>query len=91
MNQAKKRLSKENENNIDEMFKDTEGIFKYLDDNCRVKTTMETNKDVGLVQVCILQKQTIFLTNSGSLYGCGSSEQKILGTLKILTFRVNQR
>jgi hypothetical protein len=36
------------------------------------------------VQVGILEKQTIFLTDSGELYGCGSSDNGILGKFKII-------
>jgi hypothetical protein len=56
------------QNNFDDLFKDS-GLFKYMDEKNRVKSIMDSNKSVCIQQVVLLEKQTIFLTNAGKLYG----------------------
>ena len=59
-------------------------LFNKLDPFMKVQPKYISTQSLQAVQVGILEKQTIFLTNSGELYGCGASEYGILG--KKLTF-----
>ena len=64
----------------DDLIKDSD-MFGKFDEFMKIKPKESSNKSVCLIQVALCEKQTLFLSNSGELFGCGSSEGNILGKL----------
>lgn len=54
-------------------------LFSKLDELLKVEPKYDSPMTLQCVQVGICEKQTIFLTNSGELFGCGATENGILG------------
>lgn len=75
-------LPRQPRNNVDDddLIKDSD-LFSKFDEFMKIKPKEGSNKSVSLIQVALCEKQTLFLTNSGELFGCGSSEGMILGKL----------
>jgi len=54
-------------------------LFSKFDALMKIKPKYKSTQSLQVIQVGICEKQTIFLINSGELYGCGASENGILG------------
>jgi hypothetical protein len=59
-------------------------LFSKYNEFMRIQPKSKSNRSMQVVQVAILEKQTIFLTDAGELFGCGSGDNGILGKFKII-------
>jgi alpha-tubulin suppressor-like RCC1 family protein len=56
-------------------------LFKHYDEGYKVLPNKESTKSLELIQIGTCEKQTLFLSNSGELFGCGASDNHILDTV----------
>lgn len=59
-------------------------LFNKFNEFMVLQPKSKSNKSMMVIQIAILEKQTIFLTDAGELYGCGSSDKGILGKYKFI-------
>lgn len=76
-----KRFFEENEYFDDDENIKKEDLFSNYDEGFKIKTKKESTKSLELVQVWTWEKQTFFLSNSGEVYACGASDNKLLDSI----------